>query len=186
MPHSPELATQHGQVPVTHSRWRTKPVLTFVLVTVFGAMLLLALLALLTSRVASEENAMTITPEPQSQPAAADSGQSSTSATQESSGGSSSSVSTSTSASTTVSTDGSMDTNVTVNGEDIPVEPNGSVHRTIQDANGTTTVDVSSTSNGESSNSSSSSLNVNVSTNSSSFSSDSSTTFTMGGATENN
>ena len=56
---------------------------------------------------------------------------------------------------------------VEVNGQNISVPQNGSVHQDIPTQNGSTTVDVTSSTNGSASNGSNTSLNVNVSSNSS-------------------
>lgn len=58
-------------------------------------------------------------------------------------------------------------TNVTVNGQTIPVPQNGNVTRTIEDQTGTTKVNVNSQTGSTASNNSNSSVNINVSTNSS-------------------
>lgn len=75
---------------------------------------------------------------------------------------------------------GSQSTQVTVNGENIPVPQNGSVHRTIETPSGTTSLDVSTDTNGSSYNSSFTSTNMNVSSSSWSISSDGTNTYVNG------
>jgi hypothetical protein len=78
-----------------------------------------------------------------------------------------STTSTSLQATTNVPGDGSApQTSVKINGESVPVPPNGEVHRVIQDNNGTTTLNMSVNSGSSSNRShSSSSININSSSN---------------------
>lgn len=71
---------------------------------------------------------------------------------------------------TSVSTSGGSNASVTVNGQKIDLPANGSVSKTITDANGQTNVDVQVSGNNsdQASNSGTSSINLNVSSNSTS------------------
>ncbi len=167
-----------------HHSWWSRPIGVTALITALGICLALIVLAFTSSNAASERNndmkstsssqqstthvqVESATPQIDTpQPASQDSSSGARTSTNSMSDSSKSSV------------------QVTVNGETVPVPENGSVHRTLQSADGQTTLDVSTSSDGGASNSSSSSLNVNVSSNSSSFSSNSSVT--IGGTTENN
>ncbi len=179
MYHLSDIANESG------SWWSRPKGLTLVLTTL-GISLALILLFLLSSKVASEQNAA-VEPVSRSQRVTTQTQANSatpaaTATTSADQNATPHTETTSKAISTTTASDSSVQ--VTVNGESVPVPENGSVRRTIQSADGQTTLDVSSSSDGESSNNSYSSLNVNLSSNSSSFSSNSS--ITIGGTTENN
>ncbi|MEO6760830.1 MAG: hypothetical protein ABI220_00425 [Candidatus Saccharimonadales bacterium] len=85
------------------------------------------------------------------------------------SGGNSNKLNTSTNLTTSAEpgANNSVQTSLEVNGQPVDIPSNGSVHRTIQNSDGVTTLDISSSSSGQSSgNSSSSSLNVDISSSS--------------------
>jgi hypothetical protein len=77
---------------------------------------------------------------------------------------------------------GNATTHVTMNGEDVDVPQNGSIHKTVTNPDGSTsTLDVSTSNQGDASNQSSTSTNVNINNSSSSYSSSYSSTQTTGG-----
>jgi len=73
--------------------------------------------------------------------------------------------------------------NVSVNGEDMTVPPNGSLHKTVTDDGGTTTVNVNTSTQGEANNRSTTRTTLNVRSHSSSSSSTSTKTTMSGTST---
>lgn len=71
-----------------------------------------------------------------------------------------------TSQTTIAATSNNGQTDVSVNGEPVPVPANGEVHKTITSNNGKTQVDISSSSSSDAANSSNTSINLNVSSSS--------------------